>query len=170
MSTIKGLDSLMRKLQALGGDLPQALYEGVALTINVAVADAKMLAPKNKNSQADGIGGMSLVAGISGNVEEIPGGAEGKVISKAEHSEFVEYGTGPVGAANHAGVSPHHSKVYTARESWAYPTVIDGEETYRVTSGQPARPFMYPAATMNKDTFVKLTKMRLRDKIRKAGG
>ena len=170
MITIKGLDSLMRKLSALGGDVPRALYEGVAQTIEIAAADAKMLAPKNSSSQSDGSGSGSIVSGISTEIKTLPDGAEGKVLSKTAHSIFVEMGTGPVGAANHAGISPMAKPSYTSRESWAYPTVIDGEETYRVTSGQPARPFMYPAATMNKETFARLTKMRLLDKIRKAGG
>ena len=170
MTAIKGLDSLMRKLSALGGDVPQALYLSVEDTIETAAADAKTLAPKNDKSQADGTGGMSIVAGIITEIKPTQGGANGRVASTAEHSEFVEFGTGPVGAANHAGVSPNYSKVYTARESWAYPTVIDGEETYRTTSGMPARPYLYPAAIMNKDTFKKITKLRLEDAIRKAGG
>lgn len=170
MSAVKGLDTLMRKLQALGGDVPRALHEGVAQTIEVASDDAKQLAPKNSSSQADGSGSMSIVAGISTEIKALPDGSEGKVISKAPHSIFVEMGTGPVGAANHGGISPHVSVSYTGRESWVYPTVIDGEQTFRTTSGQPARPFMYPAATMNRETFLKLTKMRLRDKIGKAGG
>jgi HK97 gp10 family phage protein len=170
MSEIKGMDSLMRKLNALGGNVPRALYQGVADTIEVAAADAKMLAPKNSSSQSDGTGSGSIVSGIQTKIKTLSDGAEGSVISTAAHSIFVEMGTGPVGAANHAGISPKVSPSYTSRESWAYPTVIDGEETYRVTSGQPARPFMYPAAVMNKDTFIRLTKLRVLDGIRKAGG
>jgi hypothetical protein len=89
---------------------------------------------------------VSLRAGIEHEVKSTTERIEGRVFSNAPHSVFVEMGTGPVGASNHMGISPNVNPTYTTRKSWAFPIVIDGEETFRTTSGQPARPFMYPAA------------------------
>lgn len=170
MIVIKGLDSLMRKLDALGGDVQNALAQAVMETAEEAADDARTLAPVNSMSQADGAGGGSLKSSITTENKTLPNGSEARVFTNAYHAGFVEFGTGPVGAGNHAGISPHVSPSYTSRQSWVYPTVIKGEETFRTTSGQPARPYLYPAATMNKDTFKSITKLKLMNAIRKAGG
>lgn len=170
MSAIKGLDSLMRKLDALGGDVQNALAQAVMETAEVAAADARTLAPANSMSQADGAGGGSLRSSIATEKKTLPDGSEARVFTNAPHAGFVEFGTGPVGAGNHAGISPHVSPSYTTRKSWVYPTVIKGEETFVTTSGQPARPYLYPAAAANKETFVSLAKLKLKNAIRKAGG
>lgn len=170
MTAIKGLDSLMRKLDALGGDVKSALAQAVKQTTETAAADAKRMAPANSGSQAGGSGGGSLRSSISTEQKEQIGGVEGRVFANAPHAAYVEFGTGPVGAANHSGISPHVSVSYTDRKSWVYPTVLGGKETFVTTSGQPARPYLYPAAVMNKDTFKSITKLKLMDAIRKAGG
>lgn len=170
MSAIKGMDSLLRKLNSLGGDVPEALTQAVKQTAEVAAGDARAMAPANAMSQAGGSGGGSLRQSITTDDKQTDAGAEARVFTNAYHSSFVEFGTGPVGAANHAGISPHVSPSYTTRASWAYPVVIQGEETFRTTSGQPARPYLYPAATKNKDTFQAITRLSILEAIRKAGG
>lgn len=71
---------------------------------------------------------------------------------------YVEMGTGPVGEANHAGISPNVNPMYTQPyvlrtskngkkyrvKGWYYFNEKSGSVRY--TEGQPARPFMYPAA------------------------
>jgi len=163
---IKGLDSLMRKLNALGGDVQQALGEGTRQTAQIAKATAIGNAPASKYSQADSMGGASLKSSISAEDKEIPNGWEGRVFSNAPHAKYVEFGTGPVGAANHAGTSPHAFVTYTLRPMWAFPVILKGELTFRMTSGQPARPFMYQTAVQHKDTFEKVVKASLNRAIR----
>jgi len=170
MSAIKGIDSLIKKLNKLGGDVPEALTQAVKQTAEVAAGDARAMAPANAMSQAGGSGGGSLRQSITTDSERTGTGAEARVFTGAYHAGFVEFGFGPVGAANHAGISPHVSPSYTTRASWVYPIVIQGEETFRTTSGQPARPYLYPAAVKNKDTFKAITRLSILEAIRKAGG
>lgn len=100
-----------------------------------------------------------------------------KVICNAPYGAYVEFGTGPVGEQNHGGISPNVTPTYTTKfyrktgkhkgtpwnvdpetgkvtgpMFWVY--TPDGGETFVRTSGQPARPFMYPAAKQNRGTFL----------------
>lgn len=151
--TIKGLKGLRTKLNNLGGDSNEAIGKGMKDTVLMAEATAKAKVPVSKYSQADSSGGGSLRGSIQSEAKETATGWEGRVYSNAPHASYVEFGTGPVGAANNGGTSPKVRVSYTLRSFWTYPTVIDGEQTFRRTSGQPARPFMYPTAVEHKDTL-----------------
>lgn len=163
---IKGLDSLARKLQALGGNLQGALYRGVEKTVLKAEGDAKANAPSGRGSQADSSGSGSLRQSITHEVKDVGNGEEGRVFSNSDHAIFVEMGTGAPGAVS-GGKSPNVGASYTTKDHWTYPIVIDSEQTFRVTSGQPARPYLYPAAVENKDSFVQNVENELREEIRK---
>lgn len=83
---------------------------------------------------------------------------EGVVYTQKKYAQYVEFGTGPQGAANHADISPNVTPSYTAEawwipgdklsESakanyhWATRTSADGTTFYR-SDGQSAQPFMY---------------------------
>lgn len=170
MSNIKGIDRLYKKLDRLGGNTKKALTEAVKQTVVQAEASAKANAPVGGGSQANSSGGGSLRGSITHKVKPSAAGIEGRVYTNNDHAGFVEFGTGPVGAANHAGISPHVSPSYTSRKSWVYPTVIDGKESFVTTSGQPARPYLYPAAVEHKDTLKMTVRSELLKAIRKAAG
>lgn len=94
-----------------------------------------------------------LVAGITSELD----GNVGYVYSYAEHSAFVEFGTGVVGAGSpypgkamqeagyEYGGGKHHIITKDGRDGWFYPR-DDG--TYRFTQGQPSKPFMYDTAQL----------------------
>lgn len=84
-----------------------------------------------------------------------------------EYAPYVEFGTGPKGAANHRGISPDVSPVYRLTPWWIHESMVDPEvpqvygwfyidtdqgRFYRV-SGQPAHPFLYPAFADNEKTI-----------------
>lgn len=88
------------------------------------------------------------------------------VYTNVEYAPYVEFGTGPKGAENHAGTSPEVSVSYRLSAWWIHEDMLapgTGEKYgwfyvdtpegrfYR-TSGQPAQPFMYPALKDNEDT------------------
>ena len=168
--TIKGLKSLRTKLNNLGGDSTQALLQAMKTTVLLAQADARRNAPASKYSQADSSGSASLKGSIQSEAKVVPSGVEGRVYTNAGHAVFVEFGTGPVGAANQAGVSPRVPVAHTTRERWAFPIVIKGEQTFRMTSGQPARPYLYPAAVNNKDTLNEQCRRELVNALRRIAG
>lgn len=170
MSTIKGMNSLINKLSKLGGNTSDALYNAVLKTVLAGEASAKANAPTSAGSQADSGGGGSLRSSITQEVKRAPDRIEGRVFTNSGHAGFVEFGTGPVGAANHAGISPNVRVNWTTRKYWVYPITIRGKQTFRVTSGQPARPYLYPAAVEHKDTLTRLARSELLNAIRRTAG
>lgn len=167
---IKNLDRLFRKLNAMGGNAMDAVENAVKKTVLAAEETVKANVPSSKYSQADSAGSGSLRGSIAHDVKRTGTAVEGRVYSNSGHSVFVEMGTGPVGAANHAGISPHIHPRYTLRSAWTYPIIIGGEQTFRVTSGQPARPFMYPAAVEHKDTLPRMARIELIQAIERTAG
>lgn len=71
--------------------------------------------------------------------------------TNSDHAAFVEFGTGPVGAANHAGTSPEVS-VFYRQDKWRgkIPNLMsDTDSGVRYIAGQPAQPYLYPALKEN---------------------
>lgn len=134
--TIKGLKGLRTKLDNLGGDSLAAIEKAVKQTVQAADGDAKAMRP------------YSSIA-IQTETKRTATGVEGRVFSNTPYAAYVEFGTGPKGQADHSGISPNVGVSYT-QHPWVYPTE-DGE--FRRTSGQPAKPFLYPAAKQNEDLF-----------------
>jgi HK97 gp10 family phage protein len=176
------LAELNKKLDAIAGGADAVIRLTVEQTAIQTAADARMLAPeptesRNKimTSQAmngKGVGG-GLRESITTQVEGSGGEITGKVICNAPHGAYVEFGTGPEGAANHSGISPEVHVTYTTKfyvktgrnagKSWGidpktgmpfWVYTPDAGKTFVRTSGQPARPFMYPAAKQNRGTFL----------------
>ena len=80
------------------------------------------------------------------------GGIQGVVYTNKEYAPYVEFGTGPVGQANHSGIDPDVNISYR-QDSWVYKDKKTGN-FYR-TSGQPARPFMYPALKNSEKNIIR---------------
>lgn len=79
------------------------------------------------------------------------------VHTNSDHAVYVEFGTGPVGAANHAGVSPEVDVTYTM-EKWRgkIPGLVSETDAgIRYIAGQPAQPYLYPALKDNEDQIRK---------------
>lgn len=70
------------------------------------------------------------------------GGVQGVVYTNKEYAAYVEFGTGPKGEADHAGISPEVAVSYR-QDPWTYQD-NDGNWHWNVT-GQAAQPYMYPA-------------------------
>ena len=167
MAEIQGLSELLAKLDRLPGQMHAQLRNAMQRTVERTAADARKLAPGRRGSQSSATG-ISLRQGITHHAEGSGGNIQGRVESIAPHSAYVEFGTGPKGAANHGGISPHVAVSYRSTP-WVYPVTTSqkvrlkksegggsrNETTTRFyrTSGQAARPFMYPASQQNKETF-----------------
>lgn len=144
MSTVKGLDSLLRKLDALGGNSQKALRTGIFQATKKVQGDAKDLAPVAE------VDGGTLRNSIQASVEEKGGKIVGKVSTNVEYAAYVEFGTGQRG------------------ESSPSPPKYDGELNYRQDwAGMAAQPYMYPAAAQNKDIVPKIVAQYVRSEIRK---
>lgn len=150
MSEIQGLDSLLKKLESMDSQITDYLFKSVTRETKVVQADAKLNCPVNHGE---------LRGSIMSQVSKTNDGVMGVVSTNKKYAAYVEFGTGPIGQANHEGISPNVNIAYS-QKGWAFPasevSAADasqykwpkrtyGGKDYYVTSGQRAQPFMYPA-------------------------
>lgn len=128
--TLEGLDEIIGKMEALGGE---ALVErGLQRTAGLVQAQAKLLAPVGPPAQ----GGGDLRDSIS--VSDVID-RQTEVFTNCEHAIFNEFGTGTKGDPS----VPH-----TTKESWVYKGT-DGK--FHTSHGMAPRPFMRPAAEKGRE-------------------
>ncbi|MEG3309275.1 HK97 gp10 family phage protein [Streptococcus suis] len=154
MSRLIGADKLIAKFRRLSGQqqteiMAKAVHNAAK---NVVQADAKLRAPANNGD---------LRAGIKVRMSK-SGNPRAKVVSTSDHGGFVEFGTGPKGAANHAGISPNVSVSYRSTPWYVHESQIDVGpyrfqklgEFYKMF-GQVAQPYLYPALKDNEERVTK---------------
>jgi HK97 gp10 family phage protein len=171
---VKGLDKLMKKYSGLSSSVTgPGLERAVGASIKMVQGEAKLLCPVN-----DGELRQSIKAAIELQGDKVIGTA----YTNKKHGPYVEFGTGPVGEVEHAGISPEVSPTYTQSPWWIHESQIDKEtvEKYHFlsvetphgrfyqTSGQAAQPFMYPALKNNEDRATRDISGYLKREIRKA--
>lgn len=135
--SIKGLDSLLKKLS----DLPAGITKEVAMQVKregkTVQAAAKMRCPVNKYGQ-----GGELRQSIKEKTEIEDSLVRSTVFTNKKYAGYVELGTGPIGQEHHEGISPEINPAYS-QKGWTY--FNEETEEFIHTKGQPAQPFMYPA-------------------------
>lgn len=152
---IKGLDRLKSKLSALPKVLDEAVNSATyEITELVRSAAELRLSSSMKYSSGELIGSLKTEV-----VENADGNIVGRVWSDKAHAIYREFGTGPNGEASVKDLPEGINPVYT-QTRWFIPAEevgIDLNEIYRmpkitiqgkefyITSGQPARPFLYPS-------------------------
>lgn len=133
---VSGFDEVAENIAALSAGLMEAARKGLKAGMLPMVADAKMRVAPTDNSTGqlrNSIGADAVVQGAF---------VVGDFHASAEYALYVEMGTGPEGEADHAGINPDEHPTYTLH-GWTYKDPRSGEFFY--TTGQPARPYMYPA-------------------------
>lgn len=144
----------LRKVQDIIGS-----KEYLQQAANYVMAAAKLLAPTGESGD--------LRKSISVTITEAPAELTAHIGSWLEYAIYVEVGTGPKGAANHAGISPDIQPAYTMSPWWVHESQIPpgtGEKyhwysietdqgTFYQVTGQPARPFLYPALKDNEQVI-----------------
>ncbi|MCQ9227114.1 HK97-gp10 family putative phage morphogenesis protein [Streptococcus suis] len=154
MSRLIGADKLIAKFRRLSGQqqteiMAKAVHNAAK---NVVQADAILRAPANNGD---------LRAGIKVRMSK-SGNPRAEVVSASDHGGFVELGTGPKGAANHAGISPNVSVSYRSTPWYVHESQIDVGpyhfqkigEFYKMF-GQVAQPYLYPALKDNEERVTK---------------
>lgn len=148
MSQLIGADKLIAKLNRLSSKRQNEIVGRAVLNAakNVVQADAKLRAPSNDGDLRIGIKARLLK-------DSTP---KAEVVSTSDHGAYVEFGTGPKGAANHAGISPEVSVSYRSTPWYVHESQIDVGpyrfqkvgEFYKMY-GQVAQPYLYPALKDN---------------------
>lgn len=179
MAEVKGWDSLMQKIARLEG----GQIEEVAKTAVLRTAQAHQHAAK-KLAQFDS---GELQHKISAEVKMEGGEAVGLTVAYSDHAAFVEFGTGPVGAASPKSGSPASATIQYAlgpfsvkrgnfkkgetvmsfEDYWVY--YDESRQQFFATRGQPAKPFMYPSALIVKDQAKNIQAEALREFLKTLG-
>lgn len=156
---MEGVDELLRRLGSISNIAPE-LYRLMDQCGTFIRDDARLRVPVDTDD---------LRKSIQHTTRELDGGIETVVHTNSDHAAFVEFGTGPVGAANHQGISPQAQPVY-AREKWrgVIPFLQSEKDAgIRYIAGQPAQPYLYPALKENEEQLEKFLADGIREAIRR---
>lgn len=102
-----------------------------------------------------------------------------RIYTDMEYAPYVELGTGPIGAENHEGISPEVNPMYTLEPWWIHESQLDPgvaemyhwpyietpQGKFYRCSGQPAKPFMYPAVKDNEKIIIEMLTKKMNDII-----
>lgn len=141
--TMRNLDSLIRKLNRLGGD-KASLVRGIKKAASKVQGDAKLLAPVDTGKLRDS---------IKAETKEIGGKVVGRIYTNLEYAPYVEFGTGQRGEASPS--PPKYPDGLYYRQDWV---------------GMEAQPFMYPAAKQNEKVVPKIVSEEIRKELRSLRG
>lgn len=151
--TIKGLGSLISKLNDLDSVTLEGARKGIGKSAMKIQQDAKILVPKNTGELKNSIH-------IEVKVEEET--VTGKVYTTNDHALYVEFGTGPVGKASKKEIPPgvaiqYKDKGWSVKvsdfpnyEQYGFKKVMLHGEERVIVYGQKAQQFMTPAAKKHK--------------------
>lgn len=174
---IEGLDKLMKKYGQLAehasGD---AMKRAVNASCKMVQGEAKLLCPVFQ-----GGGGGELRQSIQTSVDKQDDVVLGTIYTNKAYAPYVEFGTGPKGEENHAGISPVITPVYSQSPWWIHESQVDEaaaeayhwfcietpEGKFYQSTGQAAQPFMYPALKNNEERAVRNISNYLAREIKK---
>ena len=142
----QGIDRLTKKLSRLGGNVDEAIEEGLLRGGKAVQSSAKLLCPVDSGALRNSI------------VAERESALEVKVGTNLEYAAYVEFGTGKKG---------NPSVPHTTKEQWRYQ---DDKGNWYTTSGQPPQPFLGPALKECKDQVKKEVVASIEKAIAEASG
>lgn len=174
---IKGMDRLARKV----GKLSAATREGTKKAIYEIAQDVRGEAESNVQSSVKYASGE-----LSGSIKDeiVKDSSDmitARVFSDKRQAIFRELGTGPNGEKSKKELPTGITPVYT-QQAWFFPvesalqdlTVLYGIPKIRIkgkmfyrTSGQPARPFLYPALLSVESRAEEIYKRNIANELRK---
>ena len=158
---IEGLDKLMKKYGQLGEQVSdRAMERAVNASCKMIQGEARLLCPVFQ-----GGGGGELRRSIMTTVDKVDSVVIGTIYTNKAYAPYVEFGTGPKGEKNHAGISPAITPAYTQSPWWIHESQVDEaaaeayhwfyidtpEGRFYQSTGQAAQPFMYPALKNNEE-------------------
>jgi HK97 gp10 family phage protein len=139
---LEGLNSLMKKLDDLGGSISTATISGVNKTLQDITTTAKENAAVDTGQLRESIESY----GDEHKAVEKDGVVSGAAGTNLEYGPYVELGTGPVGEST-AVEDKYPGAVAYTQKGWTYYSEKLG--CFIHTLGQPAQPFLYPASQVH---------------------
>lgn len=150
---IKGLQQLINKLKNMGGDVNEALKQGIISGCLLIEKDAKL----NVKSSTG-----ALRESITHEVDVGEKQITGVVGTNVSYAPYVELGTGPVGAAAKPEVATKLGVSYRSTP-WVY--YSEEMQQFFTTKGQAGMPYLYPALINNKEEIKKLVSLAVQKAI-----
>ena len=155
--SVNGVDSLMKKLTAIGGNANEVLKRSISTQIKYVLGEAKDLCPVDSGD---------LRQSIFTDMKASQGEVLGKVFTNMEHASYVEFGTGKVGETTPVA-GKYLGALSYKQDKWL---VNIPEVGPRWIEGQPAQPFLYPALKNSEDIIIKGIKKNLKRAIKEVSG
>lgn len=152
--SINGIDSLMKKLNALGGNVNKVLEISISKQTKLIQGEAKDLCPVDTGD---------LRKSIFTDVNVSSSKVTGKVFTNNEYAGYVEFGTGRVGETTPVA-DKYPGELAYKQDKWLANIPDVG---LRYVAGQPAQPYMYPAIKNNEDKVLRNIKLDLKEAIEK---
>ncbi len=149
--SVVGLESLLKKLNELGGNVEETLYASVGKQTMLVQGEAKELCPVDTGD---------LRNSIKANTKKNKNRIVGTVSTNSDHAPYVEFGTGKVGERTNKNTK---IDVSYKQDKWLANIPDVGP---RWVEGQPAQPYLYPALKNNEDKILKNIKEDVREAIR----
>lgn len=141
---LEGLSELYKALDTIKENSTAVAEQAVLAGAEKIRKQAVLLAPVATGELRQSIKTMARV--------ENKATVKGIVYTNKAYAPYVEFGTGPKGQeSDHSNVSPNIAVSYK-QKGWSYQ---DAEGNWHHTRGQPAQPYMYPAARDTQDITVK---------------
>lgn len=153
MSDIKGLNSLMKKLDSLGGDVEKTLYRSVNEQGLFVQGEAKDLCKVDTGDLKQSI--ICTTVQANSKVSSV-------ISTNSDHAPYVEFGTGKKGE-NTPVENKYPGTLAYKHDKWLANIPDVG---FRWVEGQPAQPYLYPALKNNRDEVIKNIKENLQEAIR----
>lgn len=174
---IRGLGKFNQQMKSIPNLVSKAVESANGELVELVRGDAESnLASSVKHGSGELVG--------SPKTEVVPNGkgvSKGRVWTDKKTGIFREFGTGPVGEASTKDLPEGIHPVYT-QTPWFFPVdsvdqdltalygmfkiTIKGQEFYK-TSGQPSRPWLYPALKSGTKDSGEIVKRHVADHLRK---
>ena len=152
-NSVIGLDSLLKKLNKLGGNTEEVLFQSMQKQGELIKGDAKELCPVDLDD---------LRQSISRETNRDSGKIVSKIYTNSDHAAYVEFGTGQVGQ-NTPVANKYPGSLSYKQDKWLVNIPDVGP---RYIEGQPAQPFLYPALKNNEERTIKNIKEDVKKAIR----
>lgn len=155
---VNGMENLLKKLNALGGNVNEALKQGISAGCLLVEKDAKLNVKSNTGALRESINHEVIV-----NKESVVG----IIGTNFKYAPYIELGTGPVGAANKPEIAAK-KKIQYRDTPWVY--FSEEKQSFFTTKGQAGMPYMYPALINNQEQIKYLVAEAIQRAIMKLGG
>ena len=148
---VVGLNSLLKKLSKLGGNVEEVLYESMQKQGELVKGDAKDLCPVDTGD---------LRSSIKRETKRYKGKIVARIHTNSDHAAYVEFGTGKVGERTNKNTKVN---VSYKQDKWLANIPDVGP---RWIEGQSAQPYLYPALKNNEERIIENIKEDVSKAIR----